>query len=139
MSSEDASTLAYTARVLEEYLNNLAVREALLSRLLSEHKAALEAVQSVPEEGESECLLPVGGGVSVPVKVRGNTTYLVSLGAGVYMKKERSETVYYLNRRVEELEKALRSVAEQKRQVEEQLARVQEKLQQVLSSSKQQA
>ena len=138
MSEEqDLSTLAYTANVFEEYLSNLVARETLLARLLSEHKAALEAIQSMPEDGEAECMLPIGGGVSIPVRVRGGANFLVALGAGVYLKKNKTDTIYYLNKRIEELEKALRVTLEQKRQVEEQLAQVRRKLQQALQSRQQ--
>ena len=138
MSGEDVQALAYTARVLEDYINSLVARETLLSRLLSEHKAALDAIQSIPESGETECMLPVGGGVSVPVKVRGDTRYLVFLGAGVFAKKDKTDVTRYLNRKVEELERALAATVEQRRRTEEQLLGVQERLQRSLQAAEQQ-
>lgn len=128
----DLQSLAYGARVLEGYLSELVSRETLLSRLISDHRAAAEAVESLPEEGEADCMMPIGGGVSVPAKVSGGSKYLVAVGAGVLMRKSKGEALDYLNRKLRELEEALRATAEQRRKVEEQLAALEARMREML-------
>lgn len=129
----DLQTIIYNARILESYLSELSVREATLSRLLLEYRSALEAVESISEDEESECMLPIGGGVSVPVRLRGGFKYLVSIGAGVFLEKGKSDTVLYLNKKIQELEQALKTVIAQKQQVEEQLAKLQAEIQKAVT------
>lgn len=135
MSGQDRSqeqelqTLAYSVRILRDYLSDLVSRETLVSRLIADHKAALEAIESLPSgDAEVPCMMPLGGGVSVPATVRGSSMYLVAIGAGVFMKKGRDETVAFLDRKLKELESALREVAEQRRRVEEELAKLEDSI-----------
>lgn len=127
--------MIYNARLLETYLSELAVREATLSRLIMEYRSALEAVESIVGDKDSECMLPIGGGVNVPVKIKSGFKYLVSIGAGVFLEKDKSDAVLYLNKRIQGLEEALRNVAAQKRRVEEQLARLQAEIQEAVATS----
>ncbi len=138
MSDEqDVQALAYTAKVVEGYLNDIVARETLLSRLFMEHKAALEAIENLPEDVNIDCMLPIGGGVSIPVRVDGRTKYLVSVGAGVFLEKDRSDTIYYLNKRVQQIEQALKTASEQRQRLEGQFNALQEKLREKLAQERQ--
>ena len=134
---QDVQTLAYTAKVVEGYLNDMVARETLLSRLFTEHKAALEAIENLPEGSNVDCMLPIGGGVSVPVRIDGGTKYLVSVGAGVFLEKDRSDTIYYLNKRIQQIEQALKTTSEQRRHLEGQLDSLQERLREKLAQERQ--
>ncbi|MDP7982782.1 MAG: prefoldin subunit alpha [Conexivisphaerales archaeon] len=126
---QELQTLAYSARILREYLSELVQRETLISRLIAEHRAALDSMNNLPSgEGDIECMMPLGGGVSVPASVSGSAKYLVAVGAGVFMKKDRSSTMEFLNRKLQELEAALRDVSAQRGKVEEELAKLEDRL-----------
>ncbi|MGC9116592.1 MAG: prefoldin subunit alpha [Conexivisphaera sp.] len=126
---DELQALAYSARVLREYLSDLVSRETLLSRLVAEHRDALESIENLPDgEGTVTCMMPLGGGVSVPASVSGSAKYLVAVGAGVFVRKGRGETVEFLNRRIRELEDALRDVSGQRRKIEEELARLEDRI-----------
>jgi prefoldin alpha subunit len=126
---QELQTLAYSARILREYLSELVQRETLISRLIAEHRAALDSMNNLPSgEGDIECMMPLGGGVSVPASVSGSAKYLVAVGAGVFMKKDRNSTMEFLNRKLQELEAALRDVSAQRRKVEEELAKLEDRL-----------
>ncbi|MFP3282564.1 MAG: prefoldin subunit alpha [Nitrososphaeria archaeon] len=126
---QDLQTLAYSARVLREYLGELISRETLVSRLIAEHRAALDSINNLPSgEGDIGCMMPLGGGVSVPASVSGSAKYLVAVGAGVFVKKDRNGTIEFLNRKVQELDAALREVSTQRQRVEEELARLEDRL-----------
>ena len=126
---QELQTLAYSARILREYLSELVQRETLISRLIAEHRAALDSMNNLPSgEGDIECMMPLGGGVSVPASVSGSAKYLVAVGAGVFMKKDRNSTMEFLNRKLQELEAALRDVSAQRGKVEEELAKLEDRL-----------
>ncbi|BBE42967.1 prefoldin subunit alpha [Conexivisphaera calida] len=126
---QELQTLAYSARILREYLSELVQRETLISRLIAEHRAALDSMNNLPSgEGDIECMMPLGGGVSVPASVSGSAKYLVAVGAGVFMKKDRSSTIEFLNRKLQELEAALRDISAQRGKVEEELAKLEDRL-----------
>ncbi len=126
---QELLTLAYNARVLRDYLSELVQRETLVSRLIAEHRAALESLNNLPSgEGDVSCMMPLGGGVSVPAVVSGSAKYLVAVGAGVFIKKDRESTIEFLNRRIGELESALRELSEQRAKVEEELAKLEERI-----------
>ena len=126
---QELQTLAYSARILREYLSELVQRETMISRLIAEHRAALDSMNNLPSgEGDIECMMPLGGGVSVPASVSGSAKYLVAVGAGVFMKKDRSSTMEFLNKKLQELEAALRDVSAQRGKVEEELAKLEDRL-----------
>jgi prefoldin alpha subunit len=126
---QELQTLAYSARILREYLSELVQRETLISRLIAEHRAAIDSMNNLPSgEGDIECMMPLGGGVSVPASVSGSAKYLVAVGAGVFMKKDRNSTMEFLNRKLQELEAALRDVSAQRGKVEEELAKLEDRL-----------
>ncbi len=129
MSDQELLTLAYSARILRDYLSELVQRETLISRLIAEHRAALDSLNNLPSgEGEVECMMPLGGGVSVPASVSGSAKYLVAVGAGVFVKKDKNSAMEFLNRRLQELEAALKEVAAQREKVEEELAKLESQL-----------
>ncbi len=101
-------------RLLESYYNDLTARESILSQALLESKAALSAVSVLSDGEESEIVVPIGAGVFLPVTYSPEKKLLVRLGANVILEKGRDEASSFLNRRIEEIERALREVVAQK-------------------------
>jgi prefoldin alpha subunit len=95
---------------MESLFNQLSAQEQLLSRLLVEGQAALNAIKQLPEKGSSEVLVPIGGNVHIRVNCPPPSKVLVGIGAQVVVEKSRSEAEEYLNERIKELSDALNNV-----------------------------
>lgn len=101
-------------RLLESYYNDLTARESILSQALSESRAALSAISALPKERESEVVVPIGGGLFLPATYEPGKKLFVRLGANVILEKDKEEASSFLNKRIEEIEKALRDIITQK-------------------------
>lgn len=82
MSAEEKlQSIVLDLRILEGYYNEVATRESLLARFLLELKGALDASKGLPQDGTSDLLIPVGGGVFVHATAPPPEKLIVSVGA----------------------------------------------------------
>ncbi len=115
MSAEEKiQRMILELRALEAYYNELAARETLVARAILDNRDTVNALKSIPEESESEILLPLGAGVFMRVKSPKVDTLLLNLGAGIVIEKNKEYVLNYLNTRISELEAALSNIIAQK-------------------------
>ncbi len=131
MSKDVESTtqsLLVQLRILEAYYEDLVTRESLLSQALLENKAALTAVSSLPENHEMEIVVHIGGGLHIPVIFKPEKKLVVRLGAGIAIEKSKEDTVNFLSKRIEEIEKALQEVIAQRNETLKRISVIRDEL-----------
>lgn len=104
-------------RILEAYYNEVAARESLLGKAMLENRAAIESVKGLPEDSESELLVPIGGGLFIHSKAQPIEKLVVSLGADVAIEKTREEALAFLEQRLSEFEKAAAALVGQRNEL----------------------
>lgn len=117
MSQEQAQQLMYQMQMLENYFGELSQKEEALIRIIGEASAAIESIKSISEKPESSTLFPLGLGSFVKASVSSNEKFVINLGAGVAMEKDRDAAINFLEARIKEMEVALRDTSGQKQQV----------------------
>lgn len=124
-------SLVLQLKLLESHYNDLVARESILSHILVESRAALSAVSALSEKEEAEIIVPIGGGLLLPVTYKPEKKVFVKLGAGVVIEKDREQVSSFLNKRIEEIEKALNGIIAQKGEIVEKMESLRSELERV--------
>jgi prefoldin alpha subunit len=119
--------------ILESYEQALASRISILSQAMIEGSMALEAVQSLPESGTAELVIPIGGGLSLPVTSSADKKIMVRVGDGVTAERSKDESIEFLNKRLAEFQKGLIETQKSQSQVENSLAQLRDELNKMAS------
>jgi len=120
--------LVASLRAAEDQLLMIENRELLLSRALDEARKAQEAVSSLPESGSLELLVPIGGGVLLPVVYMGGRSPLLSVGADVFVEGAKAKALSFLSQRDKELEQLLQQVRAEKARVLDMVERLRQEI-----------
>ena len=117
MSEEHAQQLMYQMQMLENYFGQLTQKEESLIRIIGEASSAIESIKSISEKPESSTLVPIGMGSFVKASISSNDKFILNLGAGVAVEKDKNSTINFIEARIKEMEVALRDTTVQKQNV----------------------
>ena len=117
MSEEQAQQLMYQMQMLENHFTELSRKEESLYGMIRETTAAVESMKSLDEKSESTTLVPIGMGSFVKAKISANEKFILNLGAGAAIEKDKNSAINFLESRIKELEVAFRDTSAQKQQV----------------------
>jgi prefoldin alpha subunit len=116
-AEQQLNQLLAEIRLLETYYQEALARVQAASTALSDSRSAIEAINGITLDPKNEFLVPIGGGLLLPVKDLGVTKLLMSVGAGVVIEKDLDSAKAFLQARQKELEKALSSLEQQRREI----------------------
>jgi prefoldin alpha subunit len=117
MSEEQAQQLMYQMQMLENYFTELSRKEESLFGIISEATSAIESIKSLGEKSELNTLVPLGLGSFVKAKISANEKFILNIGAGTAIEKDKNSAINFLESRIKELEVALQNTSTQKQQV----------------------
>lgn len=117
MSEEQAQQLMYQMQMLENYFGELTQKEESLIRIIGEASSAIESIKSISEKPESSTLVPIGMGSFVKAKISSDDKFILNLGAGVAIEKDKNSTINFIEARIKEMEVTLRDTTAQKQHV----------------------
>jgi prefoldin alpha subunit len=110
----------------------------ILQSSINEHQSALDVLQyyKSAEDDRQDTLLPIGGGVYLPVVISKPENVIVNVGAGVFLEKSVDEAIDRVRQSMDNLRRAmderLKTLQQLKNRYEElstQIAELQFKLQ----------
>jgi len=117
MSEEQAQQLMYQMQMLENYFGELTQKEESLIRIIGEASSAIESIKSISEKPESSTLVPIGMGSFVKANISSDNKFILNLGAGVAIEKDKNSTINFIEARIKEMEVALSDTSTQKQHV----------------------
>jgi prefoldin alpha subunit len=117
MSEEQAQQLMYQMQMLENYFGEVTQKEESLIRIIGEASSAIESIKSISEKPESSTLVPIGMGSFVKANISSDDKFILNLGAGVAVEKDKNSTINFIEARIKEMEVALRDTTIQKQHV----------------------
>jgi len=117
MSEEQAQQLMYQMQILENYFGEVTQKEESLIRIIGEASSAIESIKSISEKPESSTLVPIGMGSFVKANISSDDKFILNLGAGVAVEKDKNSTINFIEARIKEMEVALRDTTIQKQHV----------------------
>jgi prefoldin alpha subunit len=135
MSEEQAQQLMYQMQMLENYFTDLSRKEESLYGMVREATSAIESIKSLGENQESTTLVPIGMGSFVKAKISANEKFILNLGSGTAIEKDKNSAINFLESRVKELEIALRDNSTQKQQVVANLEQGKQQINHIMKSS----
>ncbi len=103
--------------MLEAYYQEVVNRQQTVSSALLDTRAALEALEVLSKSGNSELLVPVGGGTLIFATAGSLDKLIVSVGAGVAIEKNLESARSFLQVRRQDLEKAINSLESQRKEI----------------------
>jgi prefoldin alpha subunit len=95
--------LAQLVELNRERLQTIEQQVIRLDEVRQEQARALLALESIPEGGASNVMIPLGGGVQIIADVRGESGAVIDIGSGVQAERTREEALEMLTHRNEEL------------------------------------
>lgn len=121
MSEEQAQELLYQMQMLESYFAELTQKENSLLNVLRDSASAIDSLKELGEKKESDALAPLGIGVFAKSKISSTDKFLVNIGAGVAIEKDKNSAINFLESRIKEIEVALQETNAQKQNIASQL------------------
>ncbi len=110
VSSEEVAVLVYEQRRILDLMEALYNELAGLERSLLENRNALEILNKYRSDAEvagHETLLPIGGGVYLPVSISRPDKIIVGVGAGIYLEKDLDSAIELVNKSIDNLRKVI--------------------------------
>lgn len=104
--TSDRAELQRLAQLVElnrERLQTIEQQVVRLDEVRQEQARALLALESIPEGGASNVMIPLGGGVQIIADVPGESGAVIDIGSGVQAERTREEALEMLTHRNEEL------------------------------------
>ena len=117
MSEEQAQQLMYQMQMLENYFVELSQKEESLIGIIREASSAIQSIRSISDRPESSALVPIGMGSFVKAKLSSEDKFILNLGAGSAIEKDKDSAINYIESRIKEMEVALSDIVSQKHQV----------------------
>ena len=116
-AEQQLNQLVSEIRTLEAYYNEGVSRIQAASSGLADFRAAIQGVDSLIQNPKSDLLVPIGGGLLLPVNEIEAKTLILSVGAGVAIEKDLNSCKAFLQAREKELEKAISALEQQRREI----------------------
>lgn len=117
MSEEQAQQLMYQMQMLENYFVELSQKEESLIGIIREASSAIQSIRSISDRPESSALVPIGMGSFVKAKLSSEDKFILNLGAGSAIEKDKDSAINFIESRIKEMEVALSDIVSQKHQV----------------------
>lgn len=117
MSEEQAQQLMYQMQMLENYFVELSHKEESVINIIREASSAIQSIRSISDKPESLALVPIGMGSFVKTKLSSDDKFILNLGAGAAIEKDKDSAINYIESRIKEMEVALNDIVAQKQQV----------------------
>jgi prefoldin alpha subunit len=137
MSEEQAEQMMQQMQMLETYFSDLSQREQTFLNILRETTAAIESLQSLNKNPETETLVPIGMGTYVPTKISSTKKIVLNIGAGIAVEKDFSSAINYLEARIKEVEIALQDNGAKKQDAASRLEQGKAQVNQMMQSMQQ--
>ncbi len=115
--SDAAQQLVQQMQVLERHFLDLSNSEQTSLNYYQQIIDTIESLRSFLSQDESEALIPIGGGVSLPAKIDSTKKVVLNIGAGVSVERDIRSTISTLEIRTKELEAGLNEIGKKKRDI----------------------
>ena len=135
--SQQMEQVYQQVQMLEEYISNMARREAGAHSLLKETSNAVTLVSALGKGQEPEALVPIGPGVYVTAKLFPDRKITLQVGESIMVEKEISSAVAYLEMKLKDIEIAIQDMAANRQNAAMRMEQAQQQLQQMLQASRQ--
>ncbi len=106
MSAPDRAELQQIAQLVEMNRERLQALEQQVHRLEEvrlEQVRAIMSLEAIPEDGATDVMIPLGGGVQIVADVSAEAGAVVDIGSGIQAERSRVEALEMLNSRNQEL------------------------------------
>lgn len=137
MSEEQAEQMMQQMQMLETYFSDLSQREQTFLNILRETTAAIESLQSLSKNPETETLVPIGMGTYVPTNISSTKKIVLNIGAGIAVEKDFPSAINYLEARIKEVEIALQDNGAKKQDAASRLEQGKAQINQMMQSMQQ--
>jgi len=115
-------------KMIENGLHALREKEGELVRVIEDLNRTKEAIEALENYNGDGTLIPLGSGNFVQGKIEDANNILVGVGAGVAVKKSRSEAIEHVQVRINEIESSLKAIAKQNEEMVNKMISLREEL-----------
>jgi len=114
--------------ILQNNLKMIKEREEVIAKKLEELTLTKVAIEELEHTKLGETFIPIGSGNFIEGNISKIDNIIVGVGSGIAIKKKRNDAINILDRRVEEMENALKELSIQGQEIFNQLRNTQEEI-----------
>jgi len=114
--------------ILQNNLKMIKEREEVIAKKLEELTLTKVAIEELEHTKLGETFIPIGSGNFIEGNISKIDNIIVGVGSGIAIKKKRNDAINILDRRVEEMENALKELSIQGQETFNQLRSTQEEI-----------
>jgi len=127
---EKPATYIALLEAYQEELENVDRQTLYVQALINDYTRAKTTMENLSKVKEGTMILvPIGGGVLVPVKVEDTSKVLLSEGADVFVERTIDYAVDAVQRKIDELNEGLSRLNSAAQQIRQKIEEISEKLQ----------
>ena len=132
MSEEQAQQMLQQMQMLENMYAEMAQKENSIKNIIRDATSAINSIQEIKVNPDSESLVPIGMGTFIKTKTIPNEKIVVNVGSGVAIEKDHNSALSYLESKIKELEVALQETNAQRQQIAANLEQGKQQMQQIM-------
>lgn len=124
--------LAIIYQLLQQRLQELSQQASLLERTFFEVESTREGLKSLTQISKGEVLIPMGNGCYIQgrgIPEKTGKKLLVNVGSNIVLEKNPTEANSFLQKRADDIQKALNNTVQEMRKVSEQMNTIAQNLQ----------
>ena len=115
---QQTQALLQQMKALESYLTDISNKENMSMNAIIESRASVRATEILSNTEPKEILFPSGSGLLT--KVGDEKAFFVNIGAGITVEKDKEEVKEFLNERIKDIEKSIKTLSIQKKDMAQQ-------------------
>ena len=132
MSEEQAQQFLQQLQMLETYVGEMTQRESQLMGIMREASAAIDSIKGIGGQEKSDTLVPLGLGTFVKTRIASKDKFILNIGAGVAIEKDKDGAINYLESRLKEIEVALQDTSAKRHDAEARLEQGKQQINQMM-------
>jgi len=115
---QQTQALLQQMKALESYLTDISNKENMSMNAIIESRASVRATEILSDTEPKEILFPIRSGLLT--KVGDEKAFFVNIGAGITVEKDKEEVKEFLNERIKDIEKSIKTLSIQKKDMAQQ-------------------
>jgi prefoldin alpha subunit len=104
-------------QILESYYNQIVSNMQTATAALSEIGSTIQSIDGLARNVNADLLIPIGGGLWLPVSGQDSKKLVLSVGAGVAIEKDFDSAKVFLQAREKEYEKAKNTLEQNSKEI----------------------
>ncbi len=117
MSKEEAQSLINQMQALEHQFIEINKNETAIGNILRDAHSSIDAIRALEKGDDFETLTPIGSTTFAKSQISSKNGFVINVGAGVFIEKDVTSTLNFLETRIQSLQVIAKNIHAQKQEI----------------------